>query len=166
MSTIGRRADELPLQISALSADRGGALDSGALYALWAGGNDMLQGQSAASTVTDLINAVLGLSASPAGLSGVTVDEYDVASLINGIFADPVGSGFSAGLALCTEDLDCNDGIGTEDFVMMDHVHPMSGPGDLIAAGALAAVPEPSTALGVSLGLAILGVRRRRARGA
>ncbi len=104
------------------------------------------------------------LSAGLATLSGVTIYEYDSASVINALIADPVGNGFSAGLALCSEDIDCINGIGTEDFLMMDHVHMMSTPHQLIAAGALAVIPEPSTALLVGLGLAALGARRSQRR--
>jgi len=205
----GQRADQLSLQISALSADEGGTLSSTALYAIWSGGNDLLQGESAASTVTDVINSILslsvlgaenflvlnmvdysqlapgtgplagtlpipagadiwatdfnnGLSSSIASLSGVTVYEFDVASLINGIFADPTGNGYAAGLAPCSLDANCVNGIDTDNFVMMDHVHLMSGPSSLVATGALAVIPEPSTALLLGLGLAAIGLRRKR----
>jgi phospholipase/lecithinase/hemolysin len=188
-ATSGQRADEMALQIAALTADVGGPLNSNALYAIWTGGNDLIQFQTAASTVTDVTSAILslaalgakdflvlnyydfslippggpladlaplppdadvwvsdfnsGLASALAGLSGVNIYQYDVASLINGIFADPIGAGFAAGLAFCTEDADCINGIGTEDFVMMDHLHLMSGPNQLIAADALATVTEP-----------------------
>jgi len=205
----GSRADELSIQISDLSANKGGAVSSTALYSIWAGGNDFLQGQTAASTVTDIINAINslsvlgaenflilnfqdfsplapgtgplagiapipadadiwandfnnGLASAIAGLSGVTVFEYDVASLLNAIITDPIGNGFPAGLAPCTLDANCINGIGTENFVMMDHIHFMSGTHDIIAAGALAAVPEPSTGLLLGLGLAVMGMRRTR----
>lgn len=45
---------------------------------------------------------------------------------------------------------------------MMDHLHFMSGTHDLIAAGAFAAVPEPSMGLLLGLGLAVMGMRRTR----
>lgn len=156
----GSRADELGTQISALSASVGGTLSSTALYSIWAGGNDFLQGETAASTVTDVINAInslsvlgaenflilnaadysplapgtgplagiapipagadiwanyfnLGLASAIAGLSGVVVYEYDVASLLTAIIADPIGNGFSEGLAPCTLDANCISGIGT-----------------------------------------------------
>jgi len=104
------------------------------------------------------------LSLALAALSGVTIYEYDAAAVINALISDPAGNGFSAGLALCSEDTDCINGIGTADFLMMDHVHLMSDAHQLIAAGALAAVPEPSTGLLLGFGLAAIGWRTRRRR--
>lgn len=204
----GNRADQVVSeQIPAFSAAVGGSAPSTALYVVWSGGNDFLQGQSAASTVTDVTDIILGLSglgaenflvlnmpdfsplapgggplggtvpippgadiwandfntglsASLASLTGVTIYEYDAASLINAIFADPVGNGFSQGLALCADDIDCINGIAVDDFVMMDHVHIASPVQQLIGAGALTAVPEPSTGLLLGLGLLGLGFAR------
>ncbi len=203
----GARADEMAGQVSQFSTDVGGSADSNALYIVWAGGNDLLQGFDTATTVTDVTNAIMSLSAlgaqnflvgnvpnfeplapgsgplggfapipagadlwatqfngqlstALAGLTGLTVYEYDAHAFLDPILADPVGSGYSQGLNLCVNDANCIAGIGTGDFVMHDHLHAMSGIHDQIAAGALAIIPEPSTALLLGLGLGALGMRR------
>lgn len=207
----GARADELAPQIGSFNADLdGGSADTTALYIILAGGNDMLQGQTPASTVTDVVNSILSLSALGAenilvasipdlsplapgtgplatgpdgvpipagsdvwaqdfntglaaaipGLTGVNVIEFDLASLLNALITDPVGNGFSSGLSLCVNDANCIAGIGTENFLMQDHVHFMSATHELIAAGAIAAIPEPSIALLMGLGLISLSAMR------
>lgn len=184
----GQRADLFLGQIAQMRADVG-TLDSTALYAIAPGGNDLLQGQTAASTATDTVNNILALQAlgahyfivlnqtdfsflPPGGdpfgdgipippnsdiwaadynaaltaglatITGATIWEFDAAGLVDPIMADPVGHGFAEGLALCTEDADCKNGIGTEDFVMMDHVHMMSGMHELIGAAVLATITD------------------------
>jgi phospholipase/lecithinase/hemolysin len=187
-AVAGERADQFLGQISKMHADVG-TLDPTALYAIAAGGNDLLQGQTAASTAIDTVNNVLALQAlganyfvifnmtdfsflAPGGgpfgaaipippdsdiwaayynaalteglatITGATIWEFDAAGLVDPIMVDPVGHGFAEGLVLCTEDADCINGIGTDDFVMMDHVHMMSGMHELIGAAVLATITD------------------------
>lgn len=77
-----------------------------------------------------------------ATISGATVWEFDAAGLVDPIMADPIGYGFMNELVLCTEDDDCINGIDTGDFVMMDHLHMMSGMHELIGAAVLATITD------------------------
>ena len=81
------------------------------------------------------------LSAALSTLSGVTIYQLDLKGLLDPLFADPVGHGFSAGLTLCVEVPDCRAGIGVDEYVMFDHLHPTSATHDLWAQAALAIVP-------------------------
>jgi phospholipase/lecithinase/hemolysin len=73
----------------------------------------------------------------------LTVYLFDAASVVNPLLSDPVGNGFSAGLVLCSEDDDCIDGIGTENFLMQDHLHFTSSGHERIAQAAVASLPQP-----------------------
>ncbi len=59
----GARTDELAGQIAQFSVDYAGVADPGALYVVWAGGNDMLQGRSTSDAANGLIAAINQLSA-------------------------------------------------------------------------------------------------------
>ena len=79
----GSRTDELAAQITLFSTDVGGVADAGALYVIWSGGNDMLQGYSTAhavSGVTAAINQLYALGAQ----NFLVADFYDVGPLAPG----------------------------------------------------------------------------------
>ncbi len=213
----GARADELTGpggQITNYGTSVGNSADPNALYIVFAAGNDLLQGQDAASTITDVIDAVLaldamganhvlvgnlpdfsplapgsgplatppqglpipataaaftsafnsGLATALAGITGPNIYELDVAGVLDPLLADPVGNGYAAGLSLCVDDPLCIAGSGQSQYLMFDHVHFMSDPHDLIAASVMAAIPEPSTALQLGLGLLVAGGMGRRRR--
>jgi phospholipase/lecithinase/hemolysin len=194
-AVAGSRADQLASQVAAFSTDVGGAAEPGALYVIWAGTNDLLQGQDATSTVNDLIGVfdslyslgarkflvanlpdlsplapgsgpLAGAAPIPPGAGawasdvnagmasavalapsvypGVTIYLFDAASLINALFADPAGNGFSAGLSLCVDDEDCRDDVGTGSFLMHDHLHFTSAGHQRIAEGAIAVALPPA----------------------
>jgi phospholipase/lecithinase/hemolysin len=184
----GARSDQLAEQIAQLAADSGGAADPNALYVVWAGGNDLIQGYETAHAVSSIVAAIeqlrsLGattflvgnvrdngplapgtgplasivpippnatewasefateLSAALSTLSGVTIFAFDALAFHAPVIADPVGHGFSAGLALCVNDPDCVAGIGVDAHLMFDHVHLTSAGHELLAQGVLDALP-------------------------
>lgn len=205
----GSRTDELAAQITLFSADHSAVADPGALYVIWSGGNDMMQGYTPAHAVSGVISAITQLNALgatdflvpnfydlgplapgtgpiasftpiPAGasawtstyatalsaglnaLSGPTIHHFDAKGLFDPIMSNPAAHGFSAGLDLCVNNPSCVAGIGVNDYLMFDHVHLTSAAHDLIAQGALAAIPEPSTGLLLAFGLVGLALNRNR----
>src|SRR5262245_53919145 len=59
----GSRTDQLAAQVTLFSSDVAGVADPGALYVVWSGGNDLLQGYTTSHAVSGVIAAILQLSA-------------------------------------------------------------------------------------------------------
>lgn len=86
----------------------------------------------------------------------VPVHRLDAFGLSRAIFNDPALFGFTEGQSVCP-----TDATTCEGFIWRDLIHPSSSTHRILADGALAAIPEPSTALLTSLGLVVLGLRKR-----
>jgi len=84
------------------------------------------------------------------------VHRLDAFGLSREIFADPALFGFTEGQSVCP-----SDATTCEGFIWRDLIHPSSATHRILADRALAAIPEPSTALLTSLGLVVLGLRKR-----
>jgi len=87
------------------------------------------------------------------------VHRLDAFGLSRDIFSDPALFGFTEGQSVCPADSPTCEG-----FIWKDFIHPSSTTHRILADRALAAIPEPSTALLTGLGLAVLGVRRQNFR--
>lgn len=115
--------------------------------------------------------ALAALIAGSSTLGGVVVHTLDVFSLLRSVLADPASYGFAnatdpcvtGSLAApgtpCAPDLD-----GQNRYVFWDDIHPTTAAHAIIAAAALAAIPEPASLLVFGLALGGLSlVQRRRA---
>jgi len=87
------------------------------------------------------------------------VHRLDAFGLSRGIFSDPALFGFTEGQSVCPADATTCEG-----FIWKDLIHPSSATHRILADRALAAIPEPSTALLTSLGLAVLAARKQTSR--
>ena len=186
----GQRSDEiLNGQIPLFSSHVAGAADSDALYIVWGGGNDFLQGIDAVTAATNILSSVQALSALGAtnflvpnlpvsdatyavtfhntlsagldSLTGVNAQLLPVLALLFQVNLNPGAFGFTNVTDPCV-DL----GAGTvcanpDEYLFWDAVHPTARAHELIAAEALALVPEPGTGLLLGLGLGVLARTRR-----
>jgi phospholipase/lecithinase/hemolysin len=81
----------------------------------------------------------------------VPVHRLDAFELSRDIVMDPTRFGFTEGRSVCP-----SDATSCEGFIWKDLIHPSSDMHRILADRALAAIPEPSTALLLGLGLMIL----------
>jgi phospholipase/lecithinase/hemolysin len=85
------------------------------------------------------------------------IHHLDAFGLSQEIWADPEGFGFIDDTSVCAASaVDC------EGLVWRDLIHPTSASHRILATRALAAIPEPSTALLIGIGLTVLATRGAR----
>lgn len=112
-------------------------------------------GMSLASDLTATMNAALAVQ-----LSGrVGVSGFDVYGLMTQVATDPAAFGLANVTDACGSVAACDAGS----YLFWDGIHPTARGHELLAAGMLAAVPEPASYLLLLAGLLMLaGVARRR----
>jgi phospholipase/lecithinase/hemolysin len=86
----------------------------------------------------------------------VPVHRLDVFGLSRNIFVDPALFGFTEGRSVCPSESPTCEG-----FIWKDLIHPSSDAHRILADRALAAIPEPPTALLLGFGLVILEALKR-----
>ncbi len=124
-----------------------------------------------ATALTDVFNGTLSalLSADVAGHAGLSLDRLDLHTLLDAAVASPAAFGFTNVTDPCKLGATGAPGpvCATPDsFLFWDAFHPSARGHELIAATALAAVPEPAALLLVVAGLiAMLAMRRSRNNG-
>ena len=91
------------------------------------------------------------------GEAGVTT--FDVFGLFNATIANPAANGLTNVTDACGALANCDP----SKYLFWDGIHPTSAGQALLANSLLAAVPEPSSMLMLTVGIALLVVRRRRA---
>jgi phospholipase/lecithinase/hemolysin len=134
------------------------------------------QERDAVTALSSEFNALLDPAL--AALTGVSVQRLDVHALVEEVFANPAGFGFSAAaidtttddtaFAIpCLQDAACeNDPQGAiaDQFILFDGLHPTTAAHALIGARAVQLVPEPGVLAAQALGLlaaAALALRSR-----
>ena len=124
-----------------------------------------LEGLGPASTmVSEEFNAILEtvLASLATAFPMADIIEVDVFSLVNDVVSDPAAFGFTDAINPCISfDTVC---LNPNEFVFLDGIHPTTAGHAVIAQAALAAVPESSTIMLMSLGFAGLAFARRRRR--
>lgn len=106
------------------------------------------------------------LASAVGSLTGLNTYLFDLNATFDDMVNDPSFTGASP---YCLADPLCQadpTGPVSDQYLFFDTLHPTTAGAALIAQGALAAVPEPTTAALLALGLAGLAVRRGRARAA
>lgn len=183
----GQRTDEvLNAQIPTFLFNNGFVADPDALYVIWAGGNDFLQDASdPATSVENLINSILGLSAAGAmdflipnlaaldpwafafnaqlenalnQLVGLNIIQFDVFSLFLDIVTNPVDYGLTNVTDPCLTDISLC--VNPDEYLLWDTVHPTAAGHAIIAAAALELVQVPTPASFVIFSLGLLGLMR------
>lgn len=116
---------------------------------------------TAATQLSQAFNAYLAQDL--AGLSGVTVFQMDVYSELSAIVANPSGFGFTDVTDPCFDSSSGTVCSTPSSYLFWDTVHPTASGHSLLAASALAIVPEPGRLVLLLLGgAALVAVRRRR----
>ena len=98
------------------------------------------------------------LTARMAGEAGVTV--FDVFGITNTVIGNPAAFGLTNVTDACGA---LGAACDPSKYLFWDGIHPTSAGHDLLAAGMLAAVPEPSSMLMLAVGICALLAWRRRA---
>lgn len=188
----GATANAILGQAASFSSSVGGVADADALYIILGGGNDFLQMLDPLAAADDIISTVLSLSAIGAenimvanlpslnptfnvafngalasgldsleGMAGLNLIRFDLVALVTGIFISPGTFGFSNISERCFDGVTvCSD---PDAYFFWDSVHPTAAVHRVVADGALAAIPEPGTALLLGIGLCAMAAGRRRA---
>jgi len=180
----GQRSDQvLGGQIPQFLAQNGGVADPDALYAIWAGGNDFLQGNpDPTNAVENVLESILGLAAFGAkdflifnlpiadpwafafnsglanGLStlqnDLNINQFDVFSIFLDMTLNPSDYGFTNVTEPClTASSVCTN---PDEYLLWDAVHPTAATHKFIAGAVLDSiqVSAPATLIIFSLGFA------------
>lgn len=116
--------------------------------------------QAAGTALSNAINSAIQAAVIPLG-----VFYFDTISFFDNVLADPASVGLPVGLNItdaCTLALPA-DFPTCLDYAFIDSIHPTTQVHQAWGAAIVAAIPEPNTALLVSIGLVGLAMRRRAA---